>query len=106
MESDPTSPEALRAKLGAELDLVPWQELRSHALADRLFLVAADLEVLEVAVAIACDDSAAVSGWIEGGSLARPSGDELNAFDGEPGRELRCVIVQPFVLAQRVEAGD
>ena len=37
------------------------------------------------------------------GSLARPGGPEVESLDATPQQELRCVIVQPFVLAQHSE---
>jgi len=103
MASESLSAEAVRAKLAAELDLVPWSEMRSHALADRLLLVGPGLELLDVAVAIALDAATDIAGWIEDGSLARPGGPEVESLDAAPQQELQCVIVQPFVVAQHSE---
>lgn len=106
MASEPPAAETLRAKLAAELDRVPWSEVRSHALADRLFLVEAGLDLLDAAVAIALDRSAEVAGWIEDGAIQRPSREDAQRLDGTPERELHCVIVQPFVLAQHPDSSE
>jgi hypothetical protein len=103
MASQSPSPEALREKLAAEVDLVPWSEMRSHALAGRLFLVAGSLDLLQVAAAIALDAATEVAGWVEDGSLIRPGGREVERLDDAPQREFQCVIVQPFVLARDPE---
>jgi len=100
MSPDPNFPSP-RAKLAAEIDLVPWRELRSHALADRVFLVGPDLELLDVAVAVACDAAGEVAAWTRGGDLARPSQEQMTAWEETPAPVFRCVIVAPFVLVQR-----
>ena len=106
MDSEPGSQEALRAKLAAERDEVPWRELRAHALADRLFLVGVHLDLVEVAVAIALDATAEVGAWVEEGALRRPGPAQIAVFDADEEVVLRCVIVKPFVLAQQASASD
>jgi len=96
----PLSSQGLRAKLAAEVDRVPWPELKSHARADRLFVVAAHLDLLEVAVAVATDSATQVESWIGRAELARPEREELDAWGAQARLEFRCVIVQPFVLVQ------
>lgn len=94
-----TSVEALRSKLESEIDRVPWSELSSHASADRLFLVGASLDLLDVAIAIATDATVEVEAWIRDGLLTRPGFDDVSAWDASPQQGFQCVIVQPFVLA-------
>jgi hypothetical protein len=98
MTSDSQSPDSLRSKLAAELELVPWQELKSHALADRIFVVGSALDLLDVAVAIATDAVAEIEVWSDQGLLARPTVEDIAAYDTTPQRSFHCVIVQPFVL--------
>jgi hypothetical protein len=105
--ADPSgSPDAIGAKLSAEVDLVPWPELKSHALADRLFVVAEVLDLVEVAVAVATDAAARVEGWIASAQLKRPGRQQLEAWDADDRTAFRCVIVQPFVLVQRAVGPD
>lgn len=101
MTHEPPLPSSARAKLAAEMDLVPWREMKSHALADRLFVVDVALNLLDVADAVARDAKAEVEAWIGAQSLVRPSEEQIAAWDEMPGMPFRCVIVAPFVLAQR-----
>lgn len=75
--------------------------LAAHAKRDALFLVADGLELEQVARAIAADETAKVTAWLQSGELRRPSMDELGAWESEPGAGFVVVIVQPFVLARR-----
>jgi len=99
MPHDPNSTSP-RAKLAAEIDLVPWRELRSHALANRIFLVGPAVELLDVAVAVARDATSEVATWTRGGDLGRPSQEQMTAWEETPALAFRCVIVAPFVLVQ------
>jgi hypothetical protein len=95
-----SAPGSTRTKLSAEVDLAPWGELKSHALADRLFVVGAELSLLDVAVAIASDATAEVEAWMRAESLMRPSEEQMTSWDETSAMPFRCVIVAPFVLAQ------
>ncbi|MDG2335504.1 MAG: DUF2288 family protein [Myxococcota bacterium] len=90
----------VREKLRGEVDLAPWQALRSHAEAERLFLAASDLDLVEIGLALARDQSAPVNAWIAAGQLARPTPPQLAAWDETDEQIFRCLIVAPFVLAQ------
>jgi len=89
-----------RTKLAAEIDFVPWRELKSHALADRMLVVALELNLLDVAVGVACDATAEVEAWMRADAITRPSAEQVAAWDETPAMPFRCVIVAPFVLAQ------
>jgi hypothetical protein len=100
MPAEPPSDQALRTKLAAELDLVPWRELRSHAEADRVFFVGETVLLLDVAVAIAGDAMPRVDAWIRAGEIGRPTQGQLDAWATKPDLAFRCVIVAPYVLIQ------
>lgn len=83
-----------------EIAAVEWHWLRPHHEQGRLYCVAAGLDLAEVALAVARDDSAAVRGWLAAGTLAKPDADQLARWNADPTRPLNMVIVQPFVLVQ------
>jgi hypothetical protein len=91
---------SVRAKLAEEIDWAPWRELKSHALDDRLLLVALELNLLDVAVGVASDSTAEVEAWMRAESIARPSAQQMAVWDDTPAMPFRCVIVAPFVLVQ------
>lgn len=90
-------------RLGAEIARVTWLDLRQHALRGALFVVHPDAKLLEVGLAVASDDKAAVEQWLTSGQLARPSVEEHAAWEADLSRPFDFVIVQPFVLAQLVD---
>lgn len=74
-----------------------------HAERNALFLVGAGAALADVAVAVARDDQAAVKGWVEDGTLRRPSLEELETWKTSP-ITFYSVIVAPFVLCQPIDA--
>jgi len=93
----------LREKLAKELLPTEWKMLAMHHRRDGLFVVDATVSLLDVAVAVAEDRTAAVEGWIEGGHLTRPTKAQVERWEGEVGARFVSAVVQPFVLAQRLE---
>jgi hypothetical protein len=95
--------EDLRTKLATELLPATWASLDAHFRRDALFLVDARASLLDVAVGVAADDRALVAGWIESGVIRRPTLDEASRFAALDGAPFLSVVVQPFVLVQRVD---
>lgn len=92
--------EETRAKLRSEIQAVGWSALAPHAKRGALLLADTELDLLDVAVAVADDDAAQIRHWLEATRLMRidpARGTELLA-----GRRFQFVIVQPYVLAQVV----
>lgn len=85
---------------GLQGEAVEWHWLRPHQERDALWVVAAKLELPEVAAALARDDAAAVRGWLASGALAKPDAAQLERWNAAPTVKLRMAIVQPFVLVQ------
>lgn len=78
----------------------PSGDLRAHAARGALFVVHEDLDLLEVAVAVARDDAARVTAWIASRQLRRPDKAEYESFSSPAASWWTTVVVQPFVLAQ------
>lgn len=91
----------LRATLMESLAPAQWEWLRPHAVAGRLVVVSADLDLLEVGVAIAQDAATQVQGWLQSGFLTVADEAEIARRDaGALTDESNALIVQPFVLVQ------
>jgi hypothetical protein len=95
----------LRAKLAGEVLKARWSDLAPHHARGALVLADGAVDLLDVAVAIATDDSAAVGGWMGAGQLVKAS-EPMAAAWAEGSPWFQVVIVQPFVVAQVLaEAG-
>jgi hypothetical protein len=77
-----------------------WLHLKPHAENNSVFIVTQDLDLQEVALLAAKDDAEAISAWIRDGQIARPTLEQLEAWDESAAKSFRFAIVQPYVLIQ------
>lgn len=91
--------EILRAKLNGETARVAWTELQRHHARGVVVQVAGELDLIEVAVAMAQDDGAAVSRWMQAGQMGKlTDGTARDWLARDP--DLWSVVVAPWVLVQ------
>lgn len=90
----------LRKRLNLETSRLPWREMLRHYAGGNVIGISSDLDLIEVAVCIARDDTAAVRGWMQSNRLAKVS-DEQAAAWLEEDADLWAVVVKPWVLVQR-----
>jgi hypothetical protein len=83
-----------------EIEDVEWHWLRPHLDRGALIVVGPALDLAEAAARIAADDTAAVGAWIASGQMAKSTPAQIAAWDAEPLRAFRMLIVQPYVLIQ------
>ena len=102
--NDTDSP--LRAKLRSEVLPARWPDLLYQFARGGLFLASPEVDLLEVAEAMAKDDRARVEQLLQSGALRRASDDDARLFQASPERRLQFVIVQPWVLAQVLREAD
>ncbi len=93
----------MREKLAGELLPSEWKMLAMHYRRDALFVVSGAIPLLEVAIAVAEDRAGVIGAWIEAGNIARPTPAQVEAWEREEGAQFVSAIVQPYVLAQRLE---
>lgn len=91
----------MREKLAETLGDVLWTDLRPHAARDAVIIVAEELDLLDVGVAVASNEAAAVNAWIQAGKLTKPTAEELARWPLEPDARFRALVVAPFVLIRR-----
>ncbi|MEM9074835.1 MAG: DUF2288 family protein [Myxococcota bacterium] len=92
----------LRAKIESEIMPTQWSVLAMHAKRSALFVVDSSLALADAALAVAADRKNVVEQWINAGLLRRPAVEEMARWSDETGIHFRSVVVQPFVLAQRL----
>ena len=96
--------EDLRTKLNLETSRMAWQELQRHFAAGIVVGVAADLDLVEVAVRIANDDKAAVAQWLAERRIGQV--DDVQAADWLAQEAvLWTVVVKPWILVQLEKPG-
>lgn len=97
---DPDEDQALlRAKLNLETARIPWPALQGLYAAGDVLAAAPDLDLVEVAVQMARDNSAQIRLWLAAKRLAPVSDDQARAWHAA-GTEVWAVVVKPFVLVQ------
>ncbi len=89
-----------REKLALQVDEAEWGWLRPHLERGGVIVVDPTLDLVEAGLAIAADDSATVAAWIGASRLAKPSREEIAAWDATPGKRFRSLIISPYVLIQ------
>jgi hypothetical protein len=93
-----TAPKALREVLAEGLGEAPWSMLEAHAKRDGLIVVSPELDLLDVAEALAQDDGGAVAAWMAQGQLTKPGAAAMVMYAAEVARTWPFVIVAPFVI--------
>lgn len=95
----------LRAKLNTETAKVAWAELQRHHARGVVVCVAGTIDLIDVAVAMAQNDGARVSQWMQAGQVDKATDEQARDWlDRDP--DLWSVVVAPWVLVQeRLQEG-
>lgn len=91
----------LRTQLSEDLSIVSWAHLRPHHERDALVLVDDALDLVDVAVALAKDDTQSVAAWMHT-KLVRRSAPDDDARWTRQGATFQFLIVRPWVLAREL----
>ena len=92
----------LRVKLNSETARISWPELERHFARGVVLAVTPGLDLIEVAHAMACDDSGMLAAWMQAGQVTRA--DEAQARDWHVRQPaFWAVVVAPWVVIQEVQ---
>ena len=92
----------LRAELAESLDEAELEWLKPHIKRDVVVVVAEPLDLLDVGVAIANDNTSSVQHWIGEQLIAKPSPEQLTEWNSVRTKRFKALIVQPYVLVQEM----
>ncbi len=92
----------LSAELAGRMGEAAWEWLVPHVDRDALIVVSADLDLLDVGVAIANDDVAHVQPWIDQKLIQKPSPDQIKTWTAASNQRFNALILQPYVLMQEI----
>lgn len=98
-------PELLRAKLNGETARIGWAELAPFQAQGKVVAVSRTLDLVDVAAAVAADDTTRVKTWLEEGSVLPVSDSQATDWQAQQ-VELWAVVVAPWVLVQPELTGD
>ena len=94
----------LRADFHAQTALIPFAELQRFFAAGRLVCVAADLDLVGVAVELARDNRERFEAWVAAGVVEGVSDALAQRWLAEE-RSLWAVVAEPWVLVQERVSG-
>ncbi len=92
----------LKAQLTELLDEAELEWLKPHIQKDAVIIVDANLDILDVGVAIASDNTQSVQHWIGEQLLVKPSPEILNRWNANPTQRFQAMIIQPYILVKEL----
>ncbi len=92
----------LRETLNKDIADISWTDILPHAKRDAVIVVEPELDLPEVAEAIAQDNTNSVQKWIADRSIAKPTAEQLALWNDNPEKQFTALIVQPFVVVKEV----
>lgn len=98
-----TPSDILRAKLNLETARLAWPELERHFARGSVIKVAPGIDLVDAALQVAENNTAAIQGWLADGRLARADMPDAEDWHARQPR-FWAVVVAPWILVQ--EAAD
>jgi hypothetical protein len=98
-----TPSDILRAKLNLETARLAWPELERHFARGVVVHVKPGFDLVDAALQVAENNSAAIEAWLADGTLARPDMNDAQRWHAAQ-QAFWGVVVAPWVLVQ--ETGD
>ncbi len=96
-------PENLQQKLNLETGQISWEEIQRHFARGSVIVVAGELDLVEVASAVAEDNKRLVEEWMNSGQVTRANDDHgLRWAEMNPPPNFWAVVVAPWVLVQEM----
>jgi hypothetical protein len=89
---------SIEAQLAEERADIEWEALIPHSRRDSIIFVHEGLDLVQVGVAIAQDNTAQVEVWIAEQLIQKPTAEQLSEWNQHPKQPFSTLIVQPYVL--------
>jgi hypothetical protein len=94
---------SIEAQLAEERADIEWEALIPHSRRDSIIFVHEGLDLVQVGVAIAQDNTAQVEVWIAEQLIHKPTAQQLSQWNQAPTQQFSTLIVQPYVLISSLE---
>lgn len=89
-----------REELALSVDEVEWSCLRAHLQRGGLILIAETLDLVEVAIKVAGNETDPIEEWIVTGKISKPSETQIQTWNEDTFKKFTMLIVSPYVLIQ------
>tara|TARA_R110002072_G_scaffold534_7_gene4148 strand:- start:53509 stop:53805 length:297 start_codon:yes stop_codon:yes gene_type:complete len=94
--------EKLYEELKEQIEQADWSMLKDHHKRGAMYLIDGELDLIEVAVAIAEDNITFIKDLLGNNKLRKPSDEEVDQWNKEKNVKLGSfLIVQPYVLVKQ-----
>ena len=90
-------------KIKKDIFTAKWTDLQRHYALGALYLIDGDVDLLELSIAVANDDTSMIKKLLDEGKLGQIPSETAEKFL-ENNNLFQCSIVQPFVFAQLLES--
>jgi hypothetical protein len=90
----------LRTELSKNIDEAELDWLKPHIQRDVVVVVNPELDLVDVGIAIANDDTLSVQHWISQQLLHKPLPEQLADWNSDETKRFQALIVQPYVLVK------
>ena len=90
----------LKSELTESLDEAEWSWLIPHVDREVVIVVAPQLNLVDVGLAIVNDNSTSVQQWIAEGLIYKPSEQQKSDWNAHQDKRFQALIVRPYVLVQ------
>jgi hypothetical protein len=94
--------EVYRTKINQETSRIAWKELQRFFASGAVVLVAAELDLVEVAFQISEDNKSPIALWLSDGRIGKVTDEQALAWYEEDA-DVWAVVVSPYVLIQEVK---
>lgn len=91
-----------REELAQTVDVAEWGWMRAHLERGGVIIVSTDMDLVDVGLAVAADEAAAVGGWISAHQLTKPTAEQISEWNSAPAKRFRLLVVSPYVLIQEL----
>lgn len=89
-----------KEELSQKIDCAPWDLLRAHLERGTLIIISNDLDLADVAYAVATDEKESVERWVMNKLLIKPSAEQIREWDANKQKLFHMVVISPFILIQ------
>jgi hypothetical protein len=87
-----------------QIDEASWDMLKPHHERGAVFMLSDQLNLVEVATAIAKDDVGKVKSWLESKEMRQISEEEVELWEKMDREKIvNFLIVQPYVIIQKIQ---
>lgn len=81
-------------------ELYNWQSLPVEA-DQTIILVANELKIVDALEAMKSGDEKLVAGWLEDGTLTKPTETQINKWERMEDKKFYCESIKPYLLIQQ-----